>query len=426
MPSVKIYPSVITTVLAWTNPNNAKSDDGLYAVTAGTRNSNHDLIASGFTMPSGTINSVRAEVQYKLSTTASAWTGTLQVQDGATLSGTATTITAEPTVDTIATATGGTALANPKVLFRVRRSSTTTCNYSVDYIALIVDYTEANYNFSGSGTVTATSSETVTGFKSTSGASDVTASQTVTATGEQTIPTYDYQGSGQVTGTGLTQSDGIKEARAPTAITGTAVIESSASKQTTTQGTTQSQTSGQASGEKSATGSSAVTQGASTNSAGSKQSSGIASVEVQSTVEGSYEPQTYDFIGQGSVTSIANVTGAGYKASGGQGIISITSSTQGAGTTTKQATAYVDCVSDISADGSTDRSGSASVESHSTIESGGTSKKVFDIPVDRSTYQKTRHISIYPTGKSVSQYVKDPNATPFIKAGEREVIILDN
>ena len=38
MPSVKIYPSVITTVLAWTNPNNAKSDDGLYAVTAGTRN----------------------------------------------------------------------------------------------------------------------------------------------------------------------------------------------------------------------------------------------------------------------------------------------------------------------------------------------------------------------------------------------------
>ena len=403
MPSVKIYPSVITTVLAWTNPNNAKSDDGLYAVTAGTRNSNHDLIASGFTMPSGTINSVRAEVQYKLSTTAAAWTGTLQVQDGGTLSGTATTITAEHAVDTIATATGGTSLTDPKVLFRVRRTSTTACNYSVDYIALIVDYTEASYNFSGSGAVTATSSETATGFKSTSGASDVTASQTVTAAGEQTIPAYDYQGSGQVTGTGLTQSDGIKEARAPTSITSLALVTSIGIKRTTTQGTAQSQASGQASGEKSATVSSVVTQGLSAESFGKKNSGG-----------------------QGSVASLANVTGAGYKASGGQGIISITSSAQSAGTTTKQAISYIDCVSDISADGSADRSGSASAESQSTIESGGTSKKVFDIPVDRSTYQKTRHLSIYPTGKSVGSYTIRHNTTPFIRAGEREVIILDN
>lgn len=72
MATVKLYPSVINTVLAWTNPNNALLDDGVYAVTAGTRNSNHDIIGSSFahSIPVGsTINSVTVEVEYKLSTT---------------------------------------------------------------------------------------------------------------------------------------------------------------------------------------------------------------------------------------------------------------------------------------------------------------------------------------------------------------------
>ena len=144
MPSIKLYPSVITTVLAWTNPNNAKLDDGVYATTGGTRNSNHDLIASSFShfIPAGaTINSVTVEVQYKLSTASSASTLTLQAQKSGVLSGTARAITTEPLTDTVLTnANTGTwsvaDLANARVLFRVRRTSNTACTYSVDYIAI--------------------------------------------------------------------------------------------------------------------------------------------------------------------------------------------------------------------------------------------------------------------------------------------------
>ena len=159
MATIKLYPSVISTVNGtWTNPDNAKGDDGVYAVVAGSRNTNIDIIGSDFTnsIPAGsTINSVVAEVEYKLSTTASAWTGTLQAQKAGTLSGTAITTTTEPTTDTVWTnSTTGTwsyaDLANAQVLLRIRQTSNTACNYSVDYLAITVDYTIPVYDFSSS------------------------------------------------------------------------------------------------------------------------------------------------------------------------------------------------------------------------------------------------------------------------------------
>lgn len=151
MAIIKLYPSSISTVRAWTNANNALTDDSVYATTNGTRNSNHDIIGSGFdlsSIPDGsTINSVALEVKYKLSTTSSTWTGTLSaVKNGSLDNGTAITTTTEPTVNTVWRNTGTGSytkdtLAQLEVLFRVRRSSFTSCTYSVDYLAIEVDYT---------------------------------------------------------------------------------------------------------------------------------------------------------------------------------------------------------------------------------------------------------------------------------------------
>ena len=143
------------------------ADDGAYAVTPGARNANWDIIGSVFdfsAIPAGsTINSISVEVQYKLSTTASAATLTLQAQNSGALSGTAATSTAEPTTDTIWTnSTTGTwtynDLTNLQVLLRVRRTSTTACNYSIDYLAANVNYTAlhaASAHLTGSGSIDA-------------------------------------------------------------------------------------------------------------------------------------------------------------------------------------------------------------------------------------------------------------------------------
>lgn len=131
---------------------NLYADDGLYATTPGSRNANYDIIGKnfGFTIPAGsTINSVTVEAEYKLSTTASAWTGTLQAQYDGTLRGTAATTTSEPLTDTIWTKStdNGTWTVDElnnnlaQVLFRVRRTSNTACTYSVDYLSMTVDYT---------------------------------------------------------------------------------------------------------------------------------------------------------------------------------------------------------------------------------------------------------------------------------------------
>ena len=152
MAIVTKYAGAFSTTGTWTNGANIYANDGVYATTQGSINSNYDIIGSnfGFTIPTGsTINSVTVEAKYKLSTTSSAWTGTLQAQYNGTLRGTAATTTSEPRTDTVWTKStnNGTWTVDElnnnlaQVLFRVRRTSITACTYSVDYLSMTVDYT---------------------------------------------------------------------------------------------------------------------------------------------------------------------------------------------------------------------------------------------------------------------------------------------
>ena len=152
MAIVTKYAGAFSTTGTWTNGANIYANDGAYATTAGKRNNNYDIIGSnfGFTIPAdSTINSVTIEAEYKLSTAASAWTGTLQAQYNGTLRGTAVTTTSEPLTDTVWTKStnNGTWTVDElnnnlaQVLFRVRHTSKTACTYSVDYLSMTVDYT---------------------------------------------------------------------------------------------------------------------------------------------------------------------------------------------------------------------------------------------------------------------------------------------
>lgn len=162
MPIDKLYPSNVSTVGSWFNPENIKANDNANAQTSGERNTVYEIVGSSFNkislIPSTSIiNSVTAEVEYKLSTTSSAWVGTLQAQKSGTISGTAETTTSESTAYNIWTNSNtGTwtydDLSNAEVVFKVKRTSNTSCIYYVDYIALNVDYTvpTVDYNYSGS------------------------------------------------------------------------------------------------------------------------------------------------------------------------------------------------------------------------------------------------------------------------------------
>lgn len=136
----------------WIDGANIYANDGNYATTAGYRDADWDIIGKsfGFSIPTGaTINSVTVEAKYKLSTTSSAWRGTLQAQYNDTLRGAAVATTREPQTDTIWTKStnNGTWTVDElnsdlaQVLFRVRRTSNTACTYSVDYLSMTVDYT---------------------------------------------------------------------------------------------------------------------------------------------------------------------------------------------------------------------------------------------------------------------------------------------
>ena len=152
--SVKLYPNIITTVKSWSNPNNAKADDGVYATTEGTRDSNHDLIGTNFdisSIPSGsTINSIVLEVQYKVSNDRAEWTGTLApFRNGAIDNTKALTTSSAPESDATwqNTNTGSWTLEDLEldgILFRVRREQLISRTFSVDYLAIIVNYTTYN------------------------------------------------------------------------------------------------------------------------------------------------------------------------------------------------------------------------------------------------------------------------------------------
>ena len=152
--SVKLYPNTITTVNSWSNPNNAKADDGVYATTEGTRNSDHDLIGTNFdisSIPLGSIiNDITLEVKYKVSNDRAVWTGTLApFRNGAIDNTKALTTSSAPESDTIwqNTNTGSWTLEDLEldgILFRVRREQITSRTFSVDYLAIIVNYTTYN------------------------------------------------------------------------------------------------------------------------------------------------------------------------------------------------------------------------------------------------------------------------------------------
>lgn len=149
--SVKLYPNTITMVESWSNPNNAKAYDGVYATTEGTRNSDHDLIGTNFdisSIPLGSIiNDITLEVRYKVSNDRTTWTGTLApFRNGAIDNTKALTTSSSPTSDANwqNTDTGSWTLEDLEldgILFRVRREQLTSRTFSVDYLAIIVNYT---------------------------------------------------------------------------------------------------------------------------------------------------------------------------------------------------------------------------------------------------------------------------------------------
>lgn len=140
----------------WTNAGNTTGDDGSYATAApsknGTITGDWDFAAfSDAEIPVGsTINSVTAEVQWKVSTTSSVATfGVRGVLGGAAQ--TETTVATEPTTDTITTRTFDTAVPTElnlktagDVVVRcrgTRGNSNTAVTFSLDYAKITVDYT---------------------------------------------------------------------------------------------------------------------------------------------------------------------------------------------------------------------------------------------------------------------------------------------
>jgi hypothetical protein len=147
------YPGLVSTVNSWADPDNIKADDGVYATTHGALNTNYDIIGSnfGFAIPTGsTINSITCEVQYKMASNASGYTGTLQMQYDGTLLGTSESRTTENTSDYIWVKSSNN--GSPTVqqinndlfqcLFRIYRRYSTDMVYSVDFMRVTIDYTE--------------------------------------------------------------------------------------------------------------------------------------------------------------------------------------------------------------------------------------------------------------------------------------------
>jgi hypothetical protein len=153
MPTITKFGSAyaVSSGAVWTTPTNIYADDSAYAITAGSRNTNWDLIVSGFnfSIPSNAIiNSVTFNMEYKLSTTASASSITFISQYNGAVRGTNWSSTTEPTTDTPITKTDNGAWTvaelNSSLLqavLRVNRTSNTACNYSFDYVSITVDYT---------------------------------------------------------------------------------------------------------------------------------------------------------------------------------------------------------------------------------------------------------------------------------------------
>jgi len=141
----------------WGSPTSAYLDDGVYStVTIAAKNTNYGGNYGGFNVASpipvgSTINSVTAQAEFKVSTTASIANFGLVVQSpSGTNRGTETVNNSEPAADTVVTqvATGLTLadLANGTLFVRAsarQGNNATSCTYSLDYVQVVVDYSLA-------------------------------------------------------------------------------------------------------------------------------------------------------------------------------------------------------------------------------------------------------------------------------------------
>lgn len=140
----------------YTDPTNAYADNGSYATAAPNKN---QQVSSYYGFPAfevedipnnSTINSVKVEIQFKVSTTSSVATQYLQVFINTSGVGSEQSNADEPTTDTLFshTVTEGVTLANLREanvvrgrLRSARGNSNTAVTFSVDYVNCTVDYT---------------------------------------------------------------------------------------------------------------------------------------------------------------------------------------------------------------------------------------------------------------------------------------------
>lgn len=151
MSTATAFGSSNTTVGSWSPTGNIYASDGSYVVTPGSKDNNYDMIVTGFgfSLPSDAIiNSVSLEMGYYVSSSYSAATISMFIRDSSdTTRGDVWSSTAEPlsvtypNYNTNGTWTYSELNAGCKAVIRVRRTSTTSCNYYFDYIKVIVDYT---------------------------------------------------------------------------------------------------------------------------------------------------------------------------------------------------------------------------------------------------------------------------------------------
>lgn len=150
--TVSAYPSSYTSA-TWSNPTHAYADDSSYAWTHGTKDTNDDIVLSGFSLPAipegAVIEAVTVEMNYRVSNTSSAATVSMQALHGATAMGTGWASTAEPTswtkvstaangLWTVAQLNDGTFAVRVRVL---RTGTSATPYYGLDYVKISVTYT---------------------------------------------------------------------------------------------------------------------------------------------------------------------------------------------------------------------------------------------------------------------------------------------
>lgn len=454
MATVKLYPSTISTVLEWTTPDNAKTDDGINATTDGTRNNDHDLVGTGFdlsSIPEGsTITSVAAEVKYYVSRSRN-WTGTLGVtRGGVEDKAHGITTNDEPTsYEVWRNPDLGTwtleELQTIGVLFRVRKETALSTTWYVDYLAIVVDYTQPSYDVSGTGTVSGTGSAEGTGAKATttagtiastasasaswakqaSGTGSTSSASSVSGTGVYAEYTYDFSGTGSVSATTSASGTGTKKAQAQGTATSTATVTASASRQANSQGLVASTHSLTVSGTKQASGAGANTSGQAVTSAYS------------------LSIPTYDFNGTGSVTSQGSVNAASAKQASRTGTLSTASSlsstaskqADGAGIVTSQTTNTASYTLDIP---TYDFSGQGAITANGSTQASATKYSTSASAITHTTtIISTASIGRYSAGfitalaittgsytRAILYRVKSKHRETYTQGDAREVVML--